>query len=486
MAIGSETLYIGGLPEELQVGRLKQEFNFRSVHGKSTTSHVATIPTSLGKQGSVLKPAIFTGENSEKAPFWISLPFLLSCRTVLHLDPSHDLRAEFKQLGFSVKCHIGPTGASRIPLANFNEHQLKKLKQAQKEIQKKPNFEEFEVLRTEHVVGDESEAPVGSKPSSPENCSNGCTPCPNSHGARGSSQEEPLRGERGQLICDRVVATDGGEAALPAVPGDNNADASGLCQGGPHQPQQALQCLEEQAYRDGRHRERDDARDVRPGEPAELSTGVGTSITDTQSCPEHDEFNYSGALYLTQYQIEKCGEPPLCQHGRACHLWITKKEGPNHGRVFWRCPENRANQCKTFVWCSFQPEWKEESPVRSRSQESATTYSSRTSKGRSSGTMSSNRPQRLNDPRTCPHTDTVKTGTNAFVIKERCRQCNTMVVDRKRTKEEIEEMHQRKTAASSASTTPATIDAETEAELKAFFQWRQGRGQNSGSKSRPS
>lgn len=92
MAIGSETLYIGGLPEELQVGRLKQEFNFRSVHGKSTTSHVATIPTSLGKQGSVLKPAIFTGENSEKAPFWISLPFLLSCRTVLHLDPSRGIQ----------------------------------------------------------------------------------------------------------------------------------------------------------------------------------------------------------------------------------------------------------------------------------------------------------------------------------------------------------------------------------------------------------
>jgi hypothetical protein len=61
-----------------------------------------------------------------------------------------------------------------------------------------------------------------------------------------------------------------------------------------------------------------------------------------------------------------------------------------------------------------------------------------------------------------------------------------MVVDRKRTEEEIEEMYQRRTTTSSASTTPATIDAETEAELKAFFQWRQGRGQNSGSKSRPS
>ena len=81
---------------------------------------MATIPTSLGTNGSILKPAIFTGENSEHAPFLISLPFLLSCRTVLHLDPSCGLRAEFKRLGFSVKCHIGPTGALRIPLGRVH------------------------------------------------------------------------------------------------------------------------------------------------------------------------------------------------------------------------------------------------------------------------------------------------------------------------------------------------------------------------------
>ena len=298
MAIGSETLYKlqEGLPDELQVGRLKQEFNFRSVHGKSTTSHVATIPTSLGKQGSVLKPAIFTGENSEKAPFLISLPFLLSCRTVLHLDPSQDLRAEFKQLGFSVKCHIGPTGALRIPLANFNKQQLEKLKHAQNEIRKKRNFEEFEVLRTEHAAGDESEAPAGSKPSSPERHS--AEGSPGSHDPRRSSQEEPLRGERGQQLFDDVMAEDCREAALPVVQGDHYADAPGLCQGRPHQPQQALQCLEEQAHRDGRHRERDDARTLRSGEPPELSACVGTAIPDTQSGTEHDEFglHQRGAL----------------------------------------------------------------------------------------------------------------------------------------------------------------------------------------------
>jgi len=344
MAIGSETLYKlqEGLPDELQVGRLKQEFNFRSVHGKSTTSHVATIPTSLGKQGSVLKPAIFTGENSEKAPFLISLPFLLSCRTVLHLDPSHDLRAEFRQLGFSVKCHIGPTGALRIPLANFNKQQLEKLKQAQNEIRKKQNFEEFEVLRTEHAAGDESEAPSGSKPSSPERCSDDSKPFPSSHGARRSSQEEPLRGERGQQFLDSVVATDRREAALPAVPSDNNADALGLCQGGPHQPQQALQRLEEQAHRDGRHRERDDERDVGPGEPAEFPAGVGTSISDSQPCSEHDEFGH-----------DQCGALPHAVPDR--EMWRTSSMSTRTGLPSMGHQEGRAESRPSLLEMPGEP-----------------------------------------------------------------------------------------------------------------------------------
>ena len=148
MAIGSETLHRFSLllPPELKVGTLKQEFQFRSVHGRSKTTQVATIPTSLGTNGSILKPAIFTGENSEHAPFLISLPFLLSCRTVLHLDPSCGLRAEFKRLGFSVKCHIGPTGALRIPLGEFTEQQRVKVSKLMQRM--KHGSTEFEILKT--------------------------------------------------------------------------------------------------------------------------------------------------------------------------------------------------------------------------------------------------------------------------------------------------------------------------------------------------
>ena len=104
MAIGLATLrrLQSAMPNDMEIGTIKQEYRFKSVHGTSSTTHVATIPTSLGRRGSILKPAIFTGEHSEQAPFLISLPFLMACRTVLHLDPSRGLRAYFKKFGFQL------------------------------------------------------------------------------------------------------------------------------------------------------------------------------------------------------------------------------------------------------------------------------------------------------------------------------------------------------------------------------------------------
>ena len=121
MAIGVETLkrLDAALPDGLHTKLVPQEHRFRSVHGTSTTQFVAAIPTSLGNQGSILKPAVFVNKESCQAPFLISLPFLLHCRAVIHLDPKQGLRIFFKRFGFAVKCHLGPTGALRIPLSEF-------------------------------------------------------------------------------------------------------------------------------------------------------------------------------------------------------------------------------------------------------------------------------------------------------------------------------------------------------------------------------
>ena len=149
MAIGYETLQklAHYVPDELSVNLIPQSHKFRSVHGRSSTTHVASIPTSVGPKGSLLRPAVFENEESRNAPFLISLPFLLFCRTVLYLDPQTGLKAHFRKLQFTVSCHLGPSGALRIPLCEFDGAKLTRVKQAQQKFCEQAG--EFEVLRVQ-------------------------------------------------------------------------------------------------------------------------------------------------------------------------------------------------------------------------------------------------------------------------------------------------------------------------------------------------
>ena len=176
MAIGYETLQklANYLPDELSVGLVPQEHRFRSVHGRSSTTHVASLPTSIGPKGSLLRPAVFENVESRKAPFLISLPFLLFCRTVLYLDPEVGLKAYFRRLNFTVKCHLGPSGALRIPLCEFTSEKKSKLQEAQQEFCERTG--EFEVLK----VSETHNAPFNA-PSDSSSC----------HGAT-IIQEEPI------------------------------------------------------------------------------------------------------------------------------------------------------------------------------------------------------------------------------------------------------------------------------------------------------
>ena len=126
---------------------------------------------------------------------------------------------------------------------------------------------------------------------------------------------------------------------------------------------------------------------------------------------------------------------------------------------------------------------------RSRSQESGTTSYSRNSKsGTGSRASQLTREPRFH-PRDCPHDDTTKSGSNLYVIKERCRQCNTVLIDRKRTKEEIDEMldkkndEKKKTGTTTTMATSSSFE-DTEADFRAFLQWRQERSQSSESNRR--
>lgn len=167
MAIGYDTLQklAQHIPDELSVNLIPQVQNFRSVHGRSSTTHVASIPTSVGPKGSLLRPAVFENEESRKAPFLISLPFLMFCRTVLYLDPQTGVKDHCWKLGFTVACHLGPTGALRIPLCEFDEIKRNKVHQAQQRFCEQSG--EFEVLKVQE------NSPTGELPQSGVSSSHG-------------------------------------------------------------------------------------------------------------------------------------------------------------------------------------------------------------------------------------------------------------------------------------------------------------------------
>ena len=48
-------------------------------------------------------------------------------------------------------------------------------------------------------------------------------------------------------------------------------------------------------------------------------------------------------------------QKPLCKHGKQCKVWKVKKEGPNQGRSFLSCPQQREKQCDFFEWFDSTP-----------------------------------------------------------------------------------------------------------------------------------
>ncbi len=147
LAIGSETLkkYMAFLPTELKV-TLHPEINrFKSVHQISTTTRVATVPCALGSKGCFLRPAVFDCDQSEQAPFLMSLTFLLHCDTELRLSQEHGLHIRFRGSQETLPLHLGPTGALRIPLQQFSSRKVSVLQKTQEELHDQSR-EEFEVL----------------------------------------------------------------------------------------------------------------------------------------------------------------------------------------------------------------------------------------------------------------------------------------------------------------------------------------------------
>ena len=222
MAIGLNTLnkLDKSLPPGLQTQLTRQEHKFRSVHGTSTTKFAAVIPTSLGTKGSLLRPAIFDNIESRDAPFLISLPFLMYCKAVLNLDPSQGLTMELKRFGFRVNCHLGPSGALRVPLGQFTDGMKQKLQTAQRQFQAQQS--EFEILRTTQVFAQASSVPPFADPSPVESphASDVSYGCPR-------QRQEVSDGERCRRRATDCVAAHRDEGALRGGQDDRADGATG-------------------------------------------------------------------------------------------------------------------------------------------------------------------------------------------------------------------------------------------------------------------
>ena len=148
LAIGARTLreFAQHLPEPLKITLTPETNRFRSVHQTSVTTKVATIPCSLGNKGSFLKPAVFENEESSGAPFLISLSFLLHCHGEVILCHEQGLQLRLRGTSEPVPLHLGPTGALRIPLQQYNQVQKQELEREQKSMNQSTSVE-FEVLK---------------------------------------------------------------------------------------------------------------------------------------------------------------------------------------------------------------------------------------------------------------------------------------------------------------------------------------------------
>lgn len=130
------------------------------------------------------------------------------------------------------------------------------------------------------------------------------------------------------------------------------------------------------------------------------------------------QFSY-GEHHLTRDEVLAMGNPPICKHSQPCLLWTVKKQGPNLGRTFWRCPMPRAQQCRCFLWTAYQPIWTEEKAKLYNPPPGVTNSAASTTPTESSWSVLTKTP--------CPHARTTKAGSNAYVDRVKCRDCGKLL-----------------------------------------------------------
>ena len=209
---------------------VRAQNTFRSVHGVSSTTQLAAIPCALGPRGCYLRPALFDDGFGIDAPFLISLLFLLKTRGQLVLDQKQGLQLHLIEPKCKIDVHhvhLGPSGALRVPLMQFDDEVLRSLKSSQ-QVLARSEFEIFD-LSSGTSTGVKSKAQGRDAPSS-------LTSLPDLYRHHGGPREQTCP-RRSSVQCPTSVGPHPSKAALPDLPDDTVAGDSYLpcgqpCRGG--------------------------------------------------------------------------------------------------------------------------------------------------------------------------------------------------------------------------------------------------------------
>eukprot|EP00435_Cladocopium_sp_Y103_P050254 s2395_g15.t1 len=213
LAIGKNTLVklMKHLPQGLQVHLIPSQNTFRSVHGVSSTHNLAAIPCAIGPRGCYLRPALFEDGFGIDAPFLISLPFLLKTRGQLVLDQNRGLQLRLTEPKCEISIHLGPSGALRLPLMQFDDEVLRCLQSSQ-QVLAKSEFEIFGLHAQSPELFDHQAQSCCGEPDShnsvPASVGQHGWPCDQTSSRRTTIQRQPCLGQ------------DPPEAALPDLSDD--------------------------------------------------------------------------------------------------------------------------------------------------------------------------------------------------------------------------------------------------------------------------
>ncbi|CAE7370323.1 unnamed protein product [Symbiodinium necroappetens] len=419
-AVGSETLQklLEHQPPGLRTIVKNEVHHFKSINGISKTDHVACIPTSLGPKGCLLRPAVFEDEATRKAPFLLSLPFLLHCRSVLHLvlsgfrctgslevckpnlaKPWNNLNRNMMLINLISLVKIGSASHPVLPYLHvIPDLSIISIMPAQKRSRtqkKKQDLTESELAWNRMVLR------------MIMSCIHAISTAILSHlGVRGPKH----------ILIDQVL----GE--LPQLTGNEL-----------HQLNHAVnQHLERRAL----EHTKDEQWDARK------EWSRQTTPDAEMEGPGETEFILVEHPVATQSVVENNRATIRCFCNQPTVVLQTRKEGRNQGRLFRRCPlwRNTSTRCTFFSWLEHQPYWQP-------SPENVGHYP-----GMASARSSDEIPPPVNYPRApqpspttpvmseislesgftlmsveCQHKTTTYAGSNAFVRQVKCRDCGKIL-----------------------------------------------------------